>query len=171
MWLTLFRNAKGISLELSSLYLLYLFRHIKNSMNIRKHIWLAIFSIFVVTSSTILAANLSAKSGQSITLIGRLELQTAYGPPNFGENPETDRKETYIALVGFLPIDLTDENGVALTSAVRAQLITSSGDIRSSGSLMKLIGKDPVRIVGTIFPAVTGHHHERIILIVESMEK
>jgi hypothetical protein len=42
--------------------------------------------------------------GDPVTLTGKVKVQTFYGPPNYGENPDTDSRETQLILVLAEPI-------------------------------------------------------------------
>jgi hypothetical protein len=134
--------------------------------------WLAMVAVFAMGSLLALAAQSVVRSGETATVVGKLESATAYGPPNFGENPETDKKEPYIALALLSPIDVRDTDGTVLANIQRAQLIVPSEQHDAlTRKLKQLVGSGAVKVIGQVFPATTGHHHEPVVLIVESVEK
>lgn len=131
---------------------------------------LMIFFAFIVGSCLTLAA--AVHSGDKAAVVGKLEVAMAYGPPNFGENPDTDKKESYVALVLRSSIDVSDTDGTVLESVKRAQLIVPSEQHEAlTRKLKQLVGGGTVKVVGQVFPATTGHHHEPIVIVVESVEK
>ena len=132
--------------------------------------WVALAGL-VASVSVAIAAQATVPAGEKATLAGDLQAATAYGPPNFGENPETDKKESYIVLAHFSPIDVRDTDGTVLPNIVRAQLIVPIEQEVLARKVKQLVGAGAVRITGKVFPATTGHHHEPIVLIVESAEK
>ena len=137
--------------------------------------WQSILAALVVSASVAIAAQKSGQpavqSGERVTLAGDLQTAFAYGAPNYGENPETDQKETYIVLTHFSPIDVRDTDGAVVPSVSRAQLIVPIEQDTLKRKVKQLVGAGAVIITGKVFPATTGHHHEPIVLIVESVEK
>src|SRR5215831_21316136 len=70
---------------------------------------------FLLLTVAVLHLSASAVVGQrrvlhyepeKVTLTGRVVLRTFYGPPNYGENPKTDSKETQSILLLYLPVDV-----------------------------------------------------------------
>lgn len=59
-------------------------------------------------------------SGDTVTLVGNVKLQTFYGPPNYGENPDTDSRETQAILLLAKPI-CVDANPSASEEAEQNQ--------------------------------------------------
>jgi len=133
--------------------------------------WWAILAALVVSATVAIAANPTVQSGEKVTLVGDLQTGFAYGPPNFGENPETDKKETYIVLTHFSLIDVKDTDGKMLADVTRAQLIVPIEQDALARKVKQLVGAGTAKITGKVFPATTGHHHEPVVLIVESAEK
>ena len=99
-------------------------------------------------------------------LTGTVQTEKHYGPPNYGENPETDRIETIYVLTLPSPISIIanendDLNATSFPDISRVQL--TSGDVR----LSPLIGKN-VRLSGELFQGHTGHHYTDVLMWVES---
>ena len=102
-----------------------------------------------------------------VELEGTLVIKTFFGPPNYGEDPETDEKEETRILSLDKPINIRskDENDPVLgptESDVREVQLVFDGKLR------KWVGKKLI-VKGTLFHAHTGHHHTDVLLAVESI--
>ncbi|MCZ7837037.1 DUF4431 domain-containing protein [Atlantibacter hermannii] len=62
-----------------------------------------LLSLLFVFSASVLAACL--KEGDVISLTGTLKQELVYGPPSFGENPESDEKLNYLFLYPDKPLE------------------------------------------------------------------
>jgi hypothetical protein len=107
---------------------------------------------------------------EKVTLKGKVVSRTFYGPPNYGENPKTDSRESqYIlildsavdVLVGSDPTDQTERNVRRVTLVVN--------DF-AAHPVRPLLGRH-VLIEGTLFHAITGHHHTRVLITVSSIKR
>lgn len=76
-----------------------------------------------------------------VTLTGTLTYQRFWGPPNYGEDTLTDKKEIY-------PILKTDTADI--------QLVTDKN--------LRSFENKKVSATGVLFEAQTGHHHTKILL-------
>ncbi|SRR5713226_2058749 len=105
---------------------------------------------------------------QVVTLKGRVTLRTFFGPPNYGENPKTDSRETQAVLLLDEPIctlanprDYDDpENNqkeITLVPAIGMNLSSYLGE--------------HVSAQGTLFHAITAHHHTPILMSVQTLTK
>jgi predicted membrane GTPase involved in stress response len=94
----------------------------------------------------------------------------AYGSPNFGENPETDRKEPYMMLTGFPAVVLVEADGTVSDPIAHVQLVFDDKHDVAKQKAAELLRKGLAQISGTIFAASTGHHHEPAILIVDDVK-
>lgn len=92
-----------------------------------------------------------------VTLEGKLTSKQSFGPPNYGEDPEHDEKETYYIL------ELNNSCFKKLASkykdAERGLEIVGEGVI----TLKSKVGQNVI-ISGGISPAETGHHITGYIL-------
>ena len=104
-----------------------------------------------------------------VRLRGTVELEWQYGPPNYGENPETDSRD----LIAVLQLDKTvsvagdpksSSNTESFDNVERIQLVTLDGRPFSPYA-----GK-PVEVVGTLFARLTGHHYTDVLVIVKRIE-
>ncbi len=105
----------------------------------------------------------------TVELEGRLVIRSKYGPPNYGEQPKTDKKLKVLFLILTKPINVRgtegDEyNAQSVEGARQIQLILSDG-----GAHKNSIGKNVV-VKGTLFHAITGHHFTDVVMTVRSLE-
>jgi len=101
-----------------------------------------------------------------VTLGGTLVLRTFFGPPNYGENPESDSRETQTLLDLDKPICVLGDPSSEINSA-------SEMDDQRSVTLVPAKGMDLARYAGrqmvlrgTLFHAHTAHHHTQLLLTV-----
>ena len=102
-----------------------------------------------------------------VELEGKLSIKTSWGPPNFGENPETDSKERSWILSLDKPINVRGKTDPD------PGLNTSVEDVRELQLVLhkprrELIGKTVI-VKGTLFHAHTGHHHRDVLMDVQSI--
>ena len=108
---------------------------------------------------------------ETVELQGRLILQWKFGPPNYGEEPKTDRQGRVPILVLTDAINVRGNpqdaiNSKSVQGIRRVQLAFS--DIGTS--YRHLVGKDVVA-KGTLFHAHTGHHYTDVVLMLRSIER
>lgn len=102
-----------------------------------------------------------------VELKGRLSVETFFGPPNFGENPESDTKENSWILLLDNPINIRAKTetdailGPSIKDVQRLQLVLPTPH-------KELIGKEVI-VKGTLFHAHTGHHHTDVLIDVQSI--
>ena len=104
-----------------------------------------------------------------VELKGTLSVKTYYGPPNYGENPDTDAREE-------LPILILNKSiNVCGNPDPKAGFDRKSvEDLREMQLVLKMphkefIGKT-VLVKGTLFHAFTGHHHTEVLMEVRSIK-
>jgi len=98
-----------------------------------------------------------------IILTGRMVLQTFFGPPNYGENPETDSKETQALLKLDKPICVSKDrkNYEEAESSQTEVTLVPIGKINFNQYAEKHI-----RVSGSLFHSFTGHHHTSVLISV-----
>ena len=103
---------------------------------------------------------------EEITLTGRVVYRTFYAPPNYGQTPKTDSRETQAILILDAAIDVvgTAENQLSETER-GVKRITLVHDL----SLRHFVGKRVV-VQGTLFHAHTGHHHTKVLMQISSIK-
>ncbi|HEY0348935.1 MAG TPA: DUF4431 domain-containing protein [Pyrinomonadaceae bacterium] len=101
---------------------------------------------------------------EKVALTGRLVYRTFYGPPGYGENPKTDKRETQSILILESAIDVIGNGNDPWEQTEHGiKRITLVVD-RSS----PFVGKRVV-VEGTLFHAHTGHHHTKVLMEVSSI--
>lgn len=119
------------------------------------------------TNSTIQNKNVPSYEPTVVVLNGKLTVKRFYGPPNFGENPETDAKEDVQILSLNKPINVRDYNPdmgneTSIESVNELQLVLSLPH-------KKFVDKT-ITVSGTLFYAHTGHHHTDVLMDVRSVD-
>ncbi len=111
--------------------------------------------------------------GSGISLIGVIDEVTRYGPPNYGENPETDQKLTYYYLKLETPINVRGNpdsslNRDTLTGVKLIQLVTLPHENLKGIELKQYLGRR-VEICGKLFQAHSGRHFTPVVMDVEAV--
>ena len=103
---------------------------------------------------------------QKVALTGTVVLRTFYGPPNYGEDPKTDTKESQWILILDAPIDVIGDKENETERGVR-QITLVVLDFKAN-PVEPSRGKR-VTVEGTLFHANTGHHHTKVLITVSSL--
>jgi len=106
--------------------------------------------------------------GEPVTLTGKVTLQTFYGPPNYGENPDTDSRETQALLVLAKPI-CVDANPSNYEEEEKNQVKVTL--VPPGGMDLGTYAGKKVTFYGTLFHANTGHHRTPVLLQVNGIKK
>jgi len=101
------------------------------------------------------------KDTREMAFVGKIELKDNYGPPNYGENPETDVIERYYFFIPndqiILEYNFPDNKESGLVKEM--QIVADPSIIRD------IYNSDYVyEIKGNLFMAFTGHHHSPILI-------
>jgi hypothetical protein len=141
---------------------------------------------FILLSIIFLTFNLTAKSNnkvyfyqpEKVTLSGKLFLKTFPGPPNYesikkGDRPETGwylklDKKIDVLLKKNLPAMGNDEDERNID---HLQLAISYERKEFKGFEKKFPVGSRVKMSGTLFRMITGHHHTRVLLDLEKSER
>lgn len=107
-----------------------------------------------------------------VQLQGTLKLVSKYGPPNFGENPETDEKVQVPILEVREPVsvradpssNLNDESADGVTEV---QLVFSLNGTLAYSDLVN----QNVTVTGTLYHAHTAHHYTTVLMTVEAIRR
>jgi hypothetical protein len=105
----------------------------------------------------------------NVELQGKLTLQWKYGPPNYGENPDTDEKFQVPILILDKAVDVrgdpnSDVNAETVHAAKQVQLAFTKTEYRH------FVGKN-VDVQGTLFRAHTGHHYTDVVMNVAKINQ
>jgi hypothetical protein len=109
---------------------------------------------------------------EKVTLAGKLRLETFPGPPNYESISDGDAIEAGAYLILDQPIQVDLYPGAPINteiceSNVRVLHIASSKDID-----WKMVRQQKhVVICGTLFHALTGHHHSRVLIWAEQIKE
>jgi len=103
-------------------------------------------------------------------LAGTVRIEEHFGPPNYGENPETDRVERVYVLTLSSPISVEANENDELNSTTYHDIsrIQLTGDIEAIK--FSIYVNRRVRLTGTLFQGITGHHYTDVLMWVESAE-
>jgi len=103
-------------------------------------------------------------------LSGTFTMGIYYGRPGYGENPETDEKETAYILVLGSPIDVladgSDEINRTRRGISEVQLVFHSFDSIDTKAMMNR----RITAKGKLFASHTAHHHRPVLMDVESLQ-
>lgn len=99
----------------------------------------------------------------TVRISGTLTRRMFYGPPGFGEDPKHDQKEVGFYLEPAAPLcTVASQDNEAKDRVRLVQLVLDSAGY---ARLRPRLGRS-VTLRGTLFAAITGHHHTPILLIV-----
>jgi hypothetical protein len=98
----------------------------------------------------------------AIVLQGKLVLKEFFGPPNYGENPGTDKIETYYILVLFEPLLINLQGHIE--TIFELQVIFNSREVN-----MNIDSTSVYTIVGNLLKAQSGHHHTEVVVILSGI--
>lgn len=100
------------------------------------------------------------------TLITRLH----YGPPNFGEDPANDEEEYPFILLLDDPINViaieTDIINSSISNVSEIQLVLKGSSYIDIANQYK---DKHIKVQGTLFSAFTGHHHTKVLMVVDDV--
>ena len=108
---------------------------------------------------------------EKVMLRGRVVSRTFYGPPNYGENPKTDSRESQYILILNSAVDVLATGGDPTDQTERGvRRVTLVVNDFAAHPIRPLLGRRVV-IEGTLFHANTGHHHTKILIELASIKK
>ena len=106
----------------------------------------------------------------TVELSGTLTERTFPGSPNYENVKSGDRPETYWILQLKSPIDVSpvrdDDINYSIRNVRNIQLVLSDA-VRDPSLLRR---NQRVLVVGTLYSAISGHHHTRVLIEVLSMQ-
>lgn len=105
-----------------------------------------------------------------VGLAGVIARETFPGRPNYESVEAGDEPETVWVLALEKPVCVDGANGddtnVSERGVRRLQLVLSRDQYAAYGSLLGM----KVRVCGTLFHAITGHHHTSVLITVSRIE-
>lgn len=121
----------------------------------------------------VVVAGQAAEPSPSIMLEGILEVGEFYGPPNYGENPGSDRIEhsLFLQLPATPTTQLSDSGALMMfgPDARRTYFVQVVVHDPERSVAEKAIGHK-VQVVGVPFVPVTGHHRTPLLIDVKSLK-
>jgi hypothetical protein len=105
-----------------------------------------------------------------VMLEGVVKVRTEFGPPNYGENPKTDKREKVPVLILTRSINVraTTGDGINGTPVRGAKVVQLAADL--GVSLKPFIDKRAI-VTGGLFQGNTGHHHYAVVMSVKSIKR
>lgn len=97
--------------------------------------------------------------GDTAVLRGNVVAEPFFGPPNYGEDPQTDQREVAYILRLARPITVVDSSGVRRTA----------GEIQLIECVHSAVQR-PVSVAGELDEGVSGHHRRDFILFCSNHE-
>jgi hypothetical protein len=139
--------------------------------------WVVSFLLFSGLST--FAANRVVTYGPEIVeIVGRLDLQTFPGPPNYESIQEGDAVERHFYLKLDYPVDVLPKgehpsiDNPEPEKNVKVMQLAIDSDDKTLWNRFRKVGEGgPVKITGTLFHRFTGHHHSRVLLNVQKLEE
>lgn len=101
-------------------------------------------------------------------LRGTVVTREHYGPPNFGETPDIDKKESVPILVLKEPVSVRG-NPRSVTDQETERNITEIHLVFGSRYSSAALSGREVAVIGTLFHAVTGHHATKVLMNVHEI--
>lgn len=99
-----------------------------------------------------------------VELSGTVSVEEAYGPPGYGEEPETDSKVQFLLLTLDAPICVNPDPNDPVNSEGKSR-ISSLHMVYGSGYQFRHEWLEPrVIVTGTLFRALTGHHRTPVLI-------
>ena len=129
-----------------------------------------LLSIVLLTlTSNVIGKDACLRYNQEInSLRGILQIKVYFGPPNYGENPDTDSRETQGVLFLDKAICTAKEEGSEESTQVNQIEVTLVSSLKVR--LFRFAGKKVI-VSGKLFEAHTGHHHTPLLLSLSSITK
>lgn len=99
-----------------------------------------------------------------IELNGTLTTKQIFGPPNYGETPEKDARETVYILKLDTPIAVRRDPNSELNLESFSNIVAIQVALRPGVNLKRELINGHVTVTGSLFQGVTGHHVTNVVL-------
>lgn len=127
------------------------------------NILLAAMALALVPSSAAAAAD-CARYDKTVTLSGTATLRTFFGPPNFGEDPDTDSRVTQAILTLDRPLCVHASKEEDAVRGEREITLVPSGKMS-----LRFLDKKRLRVTGSLYHGFNGHHNTPILIQLSAM--
>lgn len=126
---------------------------------------LLIAALALATSaSSASAAAACARYDTAVTLSGTVTLRTFFGPPNFGEDPETDARVTQAILKLDRPLCVLESENDEAEHGLREITLVPSGKMS-----LRSLDRKRVRATGGLYHGFNGHHNTPVLMQLSAM--
>lgn len=99
-----------------------------------------------------------------VTVSGTISIKQDFGPPNFGEDPAHDSKEDHLYIALDRPLCVEgDQNPRSLNQDGEADIRSMEMVYYDYPFQKGWLGKH-VSVTGTLFEAITAHHHTPVLI-------
>lgn len=105
--------------------------------------------------------------GSPVTLSGKVKLQTFFGPPGYGEKPDSDSRETQAILLLEKPI-CVEANPKDYEEAEQNQREVTLVPLGKEN--LKDYEGNQIMVQGTLYHAFNGHHHTPVLIEIKHIE-
>lgn len=126
--------------------------------------------IGILFSCTIFAKNKMVFYEPHPTLLtGVIKILKFPGPPNYTSIKNGDRDETGPYLILSSPIDVKSNTHIQTNNTIEKNVMLVQVVVKHNSDWNKIKEGGSVEISGTLFQALTGHHHARILIMAEKI--
>lgn len=126
------------------------------------------FLYLLLISQFVLAADVYKFEPAVVYLTGELIQKQFYGPPGYGEDPKTDRKENASILILNHPIKVVAEIGDRFNETRDNVKVIQLINVKRI-ALSPFFQKN-VKVTGKLSSAITGHHHTDILIEIDDIQ-
>lgn len=105
-----------------------------------------------------------------VELVGVLRLTQQFGPPNFGETPETDSVISVPFLTLTTPINVRGDSTATVNDETHEQVAEIQLVLSPESDLSSLVDQR-VAVTGALFQKHTGHHFADVLMNVQSFAR
>ena len=105
---------------------------------------------------------------QSVALQGTMFSRIYFGSPNYGENPDTDGRDTAALLLLDAPICVNENRETFSQAEFNVILVQLAAVSIDPHKLFEGVGHR-VEVVGTLFHSITGHHRTPVLVEVNAI--
>lgn len=128
-----------------------------------------IFLIFLTGIEPANAGTCVKYESATVSVTGIVSPKQFYGPPNYGEDPVQDEKEIVAVLKLDDPIRACEARGNEIDRET-VQTVNQMQMVFHSAPYGRQWNGKRVVVTGTLFPAVTGHHHTPVLIDVVQIQ-
>lgn len=127
-----------------------------------------VFCLFFIDA--VIAKNKTVFYEPHLTLLtGAIKMLKFPGPPNYTSIKEGDRDETGPYLILTAPIDIQSNPHIEGNDTTEKDVKLIQVVVKHKRDWDKIKERNLVEVSGTLFHALTGHHHARVLIMAEKV--